>query len=206
VEFASAARVGISMTRIFTTLATVNGLFLAVSYVLGTISKLQDGVHRPDSRIYWLHFLFGLSTAILTLLVHCLIFTYFLGTGRWVKEVKLAYDLPDAPLPRLTRDLKRRVFPPALFAMLFAAATGAAGAAAHVGISHWLVHATLATLTLVVNFWAFAVEYRCLAANVVVLDDVVHEVDRIREARGLPSNAQALQDEKASASGLHSSP
>src|SRR5437868_11450540 len=147
------------MTHLFPILATLNGVMLAVAFVLGVLSKLRDGVHNPSEQIFWYHFLFGLSAAILTLLVHCLIFTYFLGTGRWVKEVKLAYDLPDDPLPRLTRDLKRRVFPPALFAMLFAVATGAAGAAAHVGVSHWLVHATLGTLTLAVNFWAFTVEY-----------------------------------------------
>src|SRR5258708_27603731 len=67
---------------------------------------------------------------MLTWFVHCLIFTYFLGTGRWVKEVKLAYNLPDQPLAKLTRELKRRGFPPALFAMLAAIATGAARAAA----------------------------------------------------------------------------
>src|SRR5207237_8547415 len=125
-------------------------------FVLGTVSKCRDCVHTW-AQVYWFHFLIRLTAAMLTLLVHCLIFTYFLGTGRWVKEVKLAYDLPDAPLPRLTRELKRRVFPPALFAMLFAVATGAAGAAAHVGVSHWLVHAALGTLTLAVNFWAFTV-------------------------------------------------
>jgi hypothetical protein len=183
------------MTRIFTTLAAADGIFLVITYLLGTVSKLRDGIHHPDDRIYWFHFLFGLSTALLTLLVHCLIFTYFLGTGRWVKEVKLAYGLPDAPLPKLTRDLKRKVFPPALFAMLFAAATGAAGAAAHVGVSHWLVHGSLATLAVLVNFWAFGVEYRCLKTNGVVLEEVLQEVDRIRAARGLPSNAEALQHE-----------
>jgi hypothetical protein len=183
------------MTRIFTTLAAAAGIFLVITYLLGTVSKLRDGIHDPDGQIYWFHFLFGLSTALLTLLVHCLIFTYFLGTGRWVKEVKLAYGLPDDPLPKLTRDLKRRVFPPALFAMLFVAATGAAGAAAHVGVSHWLVHGTLGTLTVLVNFWAFGVEYHCLKTNGVVLGEVLAEVDRIRAARGLPSNAESLQQE-----------
>jgi hypothetical protein len=193
-RFILAVRFGISMTRIFTTLATLDGFLLTVSYALGWVSRWEEGIHHPENRIYWLHFLFGLTTALLTLLVHCLIFTYFLGTGRWVKEVKLAYNLSDAPLPKLTRDLKRRVFPPALFAMLFAAATGAAGAAAHVGVSPWFLHATLATLTLAVNLWAFVVEYGCLRTNVRVLDDVLVEVDRIRAARGLPPNVQALRN------------
>jgi hypothetical protein len=186
------------MTRIFLTLATADGLFLTIAYLLGVFSKLSDGIHDRDGHVYWFHFLVGLSAAMLTLLVHCLIFTYFLGTGRWIKEVKLAYGLPDDPLPRLTRDLKRRVFPPALFSMLFAAATGAAGAAAHVGLSHWTVHATLGTLTLLVNFWTFRVEYRCLKTNAWVLEEVQNEADKIRAARGLPPNAVELERESQS--------
>jgi hypothetical protein len=180
------------MTRIFLALATLDTGLLFTSYTLGTISKLENGVQTGE-RIYWFHFLIGLCTAIITLLVHCLIFTYFLGTGRWVKEVKLAYEMADDPLPKLTRDLKRKVFPPALFAMLAAIFTGAAGAAAHVQVWPWLVHASLATLTLIINIWAFTVEYRCLQINSRVLDGVLAEVDRIRTQRGLPSNADALE-------------
>jgi hypothetical protein len=183
------------MIRIFTILAAADTLFLLASYSLGVVSKLRDSVHSLTDQTFWFHFLLGLSTAVLTLLVHCLIFTYFLGTGRWVKEVKLAYDLPDEPLPKLTRELKREVFPPALFAMLTAIATGAAGAAAQVGASRWEVHAVLATLTLAVNFWAFRVEYRCVQTNLGVLDEVMRQVDRLRAERGLPSNAEALMEE-----------
>jgi hypothetical protein len=186
---------GASMTRIFLILATTNGLFLVLSFLLGVVSKLQDGLHQPGSSIFWYHFLIALGTALLTLAVHCLIFTYFLGTGRWVKEVKLAYRLPDEPLPKLTRDLKRRVFPSALFAMLTAAFTGMVGAAAQVGVWPWQIHATLATITLFVNFWAFGVEYRCLQINARILEDVLVEVDHLRRARGLPSNAEALEQE-----------
>jgi hypothetical protein len=182
------------MTRIFTILAAADTLLLFVAYGLGWASKFNAGV-RTGHPLFWFHFLLGLSAAMFTLLVHCLIFTYFLGTGRWVKEVKLAYDLPDAPLPRLTRDLKRRVFPPALFAMLTAIATGAAGAAAQVEAWPWVVHASLATFTLLINLWAFRIEYRCLQTNIDVLDEVMREVDRLRAERGLPSNSETLEQE-----------
>src|SRR5215510_5759637 len=106
------------MTRIFATLAILNTIALAVTYGVGVLSKLRDGVGHASDPTYVMHFSLGLATAMLTLLVHCLVFTYFLGTGRWVKEVTLAYDLPDAPLHKETRELKRRSFPPALAAML----------------------------------------------------------------------------------------
>jgi hypothetical protein len=185
------------MTRLFTVLAWLDALLLVASYLLGVVSKLRHGVQTGDP-IYWYHFLCGLTTALVTLLVHCLIFTYFLGTGRWVKEVRLAYDLPYAPLHKQTRDLKRRVFPPALFAMLGAAFTGMAGAAAHVQVWPWEVHFSLATLTLFLNFWAFRVEYQCLQANAVVLQEVLREVDEIRARRGLPSNTEALEQDRRS--------
>lgn len=184
------------MTRIFTSLAVLNALALVASFAAGVASKLSDGIHHPQDPIYLIHFSLGLFTAMATLLVHCLIFTYFLGTGRWVKEVGLAYGLPDEPLPRLTRELKRQTFPPALLAMLIVIATAAAGAGAQLREWPWGVHATLATLTLAINFWAFRVEYRNLQANAGVLERVLQEVDRIRAERGLPSNAEALEQEE----------
>src|SRR5205823_15117472 len=136
------------MTRIFATLATANALALVVTFVLGSWSKLTDGLHADASSVYLLHFLFGLFTGVGTLLTHCLIFTYFLGTGRWVKEVTLAYHLPDDPLHKRTRDLKRATFPPALTAMLVTIATAAAGAGAQLQAWPWPLHFMLGVTTL----------------------------------------------------------
>lgn len=180
------------MTRIFTTLASINALALVASFLVGVVSKLRDAAAQAQDPVYLLHFSLGLFTAIMTLLVHCLIFTYFLGTGRWVKEVGLAYQLPDQPLPKLTRELKRQTFPPALIAMLVTIATAAAGAGAQLQEWPWGVHAGLAVLTLAVNGWAFRVEYRNVTTNAGIIEDVLREVDRIRAERGLPSNAEAL--------------
>ena len=118
------------------------------TFVLGCWSKLTDGLHAAASSVYFLHFLFGLFTGVGTLLTHCLIFTYFLGTGRWVKEVTLAYDLPDAPLHKRTRELKRATFPPALAAMLVTIATAAGGAGAQLRPWPWQVHLTLGIVAL----------------------------------------------------------
>lgn len=183
------------MTRIFTSLAFVNALTLLAAFVLGIASKLRDAVSQANDPTYLFHFILGLSAAIITLLVHCLIFTYFLGTGRWVKEVAIAYKLPDEPLPRETRELKRRTFPPALFAMLIVIATSAAGAGAQLKDWPWHVHALLAIASLAINLWAFSVEYRNVRANALVIENVLREVDRIRAERGLPSNIEALAED-----------
>jgi amino acid transporter len=184
------------MTRIFLCLAYLNSAALLASYLAGIVSKWRDAAQQPTDPTYLIHFTLGLFAAIGTLLVHCLIFTYFLGTGRWVKEVTLAYGLPDEPWHKETRELKRKTFPPALFAMLIAIATAAAGAGAQLQEWPWQVHFTLATLTLLVNLWAFRVEYRNVDRNAAVLDEVLREVDRVRAERGLPTNAEALAQEE----------
>lgn len=181
------------MSQLFLVLAGINLIALVVTFVVGCLSAFFQ------VNIYVTHFTLGLYTSIGTLLVHCIIFTYFLGTGRWVKEVVLAYRMPDEPYHKATRELKRKVFPPALFAMLIAIATSAAGAGAQLAVWHWTIHFTLAILTLVINVWAYGVEYRCLQQNAAVLDGVLVEVDKIRAERGLPTNAEALQQERSEA-------
>src|SRR5262245_58795527 len=178
------------MTRTFAVLATLVTLLLLATIGVGLWHFVTDDPIRKAD-IFIIHFVLGLCAAIGVLLVHCIIFTYFLGTGRWVKEVTLAYRLPDEPLHKTTRELKRSTFPPALFAMLIAIFTSAAGAGRMFQSWPWYVHAAGAVLTLLINLWAFRVEHRNLSANIIVLQAVLAEVDRIREAQGLESNSEA---------------
>ena len=140
------------------------------------------------------HLWLGLLAAIFNLLVHCCIFTYFLGMGRRVKEVAIAYQMPDEPLPKLTLELKRHSRPPCSACSLRSLRLSIR-AAARVGDWPWQVHLALALLTLVINAWAFGVEYRDVSINATVIEGVMAEVDRIRAERGLASNADALQQE-----------
>lgn len=184
------------MTRILGRLAVFNMLLLTVVFAVGWLSFARGSYERAGDDTYTWHFGLALFAILSTLGVHCLIFIYFLGTGRWVKEVAIAYQIPDAPLPRLTRDLKRRTFPPALFAMLIAIAVAVPGAGrATQGTQAWpwYIHASLAVVTLLINLWAYIVEYRNVRINAGVLDEVLRAVDRIRAERGLPSNAEALR-------------
>ena len=81
-------------------------------------------------------------------------------------------------------------------AMLIIIATVAAGAGSQLQVWHWTIHLTLATLTLLINLWAFRVEFRNVSRNAVIINEVMAEGDRIRAERGLPSNAEALQEEE----------
>ena len=118
------------MAQILARLAAFDFLALVAAFAAGLVSFSREprGIYDLGSPVFPLHLYLGLLAVLATLGVHCLVFIYFLGTGRWVKEVALAYRLPDVPLPRLTRDLKRRTFPVALLAMLVPIAAAAAGA------------------------------------------------------------------------------
>jgi hypothetical protein len=185
------------MTKILAQLSAINFLGLLAACALGMLNWLVPAHPEWAYTVSMLHVTVSLLFAISTLLVHSLIFIYFLGTGRWVKEVALAYKLPDQPLPKLTRELKRLTFPPALAAMLVVIATAAAGMGAFMREWPWPIHATLACLTLVVNAWAFVIESRAVTVNAGVIDDVMDEVNRIRAEHGLPTNEEALHQEHA---------
>jgi hypothetical protein len=186
------------MTRILVRLFAINVGALLAAFTVGAVLWVRGEMtdrHGQDN--YPLHLYLALFGILFNLGLHCLVFIYFLGTGRWVKEVALAYGIPDAPLPRLTRDLKRATFPPALMAMLVPIGTAAAGMAQLHQYGTWAgaLHACLAVATLAVNGWAFGIEYRNVATNAGVIDRVMQEVDRIRAERGLPTNAEAWERE-----------
>lgn len=191
------------MTRILFQLAVLVYLLLIAATVAGTWSFLTEGRKDQFSYAFPTHIYLGLIAPIAALGIHCLVFIYFLGTGRWVKEVAEAYRIPDDPLPRLTRELKRKAFPPALLAMLVPIATAAAGAAAQTEVLHWGWHATGAGASLAVNLWAFWIELGCVDTNAGIIDQVMKEVDRIRRERGLPTNEEALRRQQEQESGLH---
>lgn len=182
------------MTAILLRFAAVVFALQLATYAIGWASATLPAGWRPSGDTVFLsHIWLALITNVATLAVHCLIFIYFLGTGRWVKEVARAYGIADDPLPKLTRELKRKSFPPALFAMLIVIAASAAGAGKQTAGWWWGWHAILATVALGVNVWAFWVEVRCVSINAGVIDRVMAEVDRIRAEKGLPTNAEALR-------------
>src|SRR5262249_15392728 len=113
------------MNRRLAFLTAVNLMTLSAAFIVGWVSFFRQSLVTEGDDTYMLHFVLGLAAGTTALFVHCIVFIYFLGTGRWVKEVAIAYGIPDQPLPKLTRELKRKAFPPALFAMLVPIATSA---------------------------------------------------------------------------------
>jgi hypothetical protein len=176
----------------------------AVSAVLmlGLYLHTKDVRNPADvdaQRLATVHRLSGIAAGLVVLLAESVVVTYFIGTSRWCKEVSETYRLGDAFVVRSNR-LKRKTFPWAVFGMLTVVAMTALGGAADPatvfsvtplerlagGSFTWadvhLLGALFGLAILVLGFYRMAVN---IAANLVVINEVMAEVRRIRTERGL---------------------
>ena len=122
------------------------------------------------------HVLFGFFTTFLVTLTQSMTMFYFIGSGKQVKD--LAASLPSGPqLIQRTKIFKAKVFPPALWAMLFTMATMIIGGGVHTRVA-WtppLLHALLAAASLYFNIVAFWKEAKYMIENNILME----EVDRL---------------------------
>jgi hypothetical protein len=182
------------MTRIFATLALCSLIALGGAFWLGW--RIGDAsLHETavQTRVA-IHFIASVAALVFALLVHALVITYFMGTGRWLEETATAYRLPDDWQAR-SRDLKWRLYPAIVVSLTLLILTGALGAAADpasaVGfngigpLTAAHVHLSIAIATLFVNAVVNVWEYRALSRNGRLVNEVLEQVRRIRTERGL---------------------
>jgi len=186
--------------RIFLTLAVLANITMVIALVPGLQigDPMQNGGRDPavNARI-GTHILIGLGALTSTTMVHALIFTYFMGTGRWLEETSSAYSLPDVWFQR-NKKIKYSILPGIMISFLMILATGCFGAVADpatavslestVGVSDATLHFAMAVLTWIVTMMINFTQYIAIARNSVVVEGVLAEVRRIRLERGLPVN------------------
>lgn len=169
------------MHRIFLGLAVTVGTLLLVSFVTGFFVPSGQGGAWHD-----LHFLISLFAAMATLLVHSIVYTYFLGTGKWVLEVVRVYELPDWVKATAIKN-KRRAFPFVLWSMLLVGAASWLGAATDtrkaMNATWALWHLGISSLAMGFNLVAFFIEYASIVAQARLVLEVKDQADRLREAR-----------------------
>ena len=182
------------MTRIFTTLALCSTAVLVAALWLGLdIGDARVRESAVQSRVT-VHFLAGVAALVFAVLVHTLVITYFMGTGRWLQETCAAYRLGKDWQTR-SRDLKWRLYPAVVASLLALIATGAFGGAADpasaVGfrgigpLSAAQVHLCVAIAALLLNGVVNMMEYVALRRNGMLVSEVLADVRRIRIERGL---------------------
>jgi hypothetical protein len=169
------------MQQIFLVLAVADATLLLITFALGLFVPSGQG-----GLVHDLHFLVALLTMVATLMVHGVVYTYFIGTNKWVKEVVRVYQLP-ASSEHQSKQNKRRAFPFILWGMLLIGVTAWLGAAADTirGFGG-LWHMIAAVITLAFTFAAFAFEYRAISSQARLIDEVRA---RAEAARAAPADA-----------------
>jgi hypothetical protein len=182
------------MTRIFFSLAICSNVTLLAALGLGlTIGDATQRIAAVQSRVAQ-HFLTGVAALVFAVLVHALVVTYFMGTGRWLEETCNAYRLGNS-WQQASREVKWKLYPAMVTSLLLLIGTGALGGAADpasaigfrgIGpLSAAQVHLWFAALMLAVNLAVNVGEYVALRRNGQLVTAVLGEVRRIRVERGL---------------------
>lgn len=183
------------MKRIFLTLAVLGNVSLLGAAIYGLqIGGAMTRDPAVQSRVST-HMLIGLSALTFATLVHAILLTYFMGTGRWLEETSRAYQL-DRSWHALNQKIKYRAVIGMIICLLLLITTGALGAAADpatpASLDGWLglrgrtIHYAVAIATLIVNLIVNTAEFMAVARNSEIIEGVMAEVRRIRIDRGLP--------------------
>ncbi len=181
------------MTRIFLTLASASTLLLLTVFGLG-LNIGDPRTLESQSLVSW-HLILALTGLVFAALVHALVLTYFMGTGRWMEDVSKAYQLEDRWRLECQR-LKHRILPWMTGSLLLLLITIGFGAAADpaarlgfsggFGMSASSWHLLVALSTVCANFFGNVREFQSLERNGQLVNEVVEKVREIRIARGLP--------------------
>ena len=183
------------MSRIFLTLSLTSVIFLIAAFGLGL--SIGDSYSR-DANVQYLvsiHFLTAIGALILVCLVHALVFTYFMGTSRWMEETIRAYKLAETNHKECVK-MKYCTLPGIILCFLLLLTTGAVGGAADpaspiefkelAGLSAGTIHMLIALFTIGINLIVFVQEYLVIYRNGELIQKVLSDVRRVREEYGLP--------------------
>jgi hypothetical protein len=117
------------------------------------------------------HFLWGFFTTFLVTLAQSMTMFYFIGTGKQVKDL-VAKDAMGADFIQRTKRFKARVFPPALWAMLFTMAAMIIGGGVHTRMIPPFVHLILSVAALYFILVAFWREAKYMIEHNMLMDEL----------------------------------
>ncbi len=160
------------MIPLFLGLTALNLLCLSTA---GALGYAYGGTDRGQ----W-HMLVGATATLVCCAVHCVVFTYFTATSKWVQHAVLVKGL-DPALSTPTRSFKAHAVPAAMAAIamgLLAAFSGAYVDAYRFHGASGAPHRYLVWCALAVNVGAAFVEYRAITRNGRLIDTVLGKIQQ----------------------------
>ncbi len=155
------------MLSLFLALTAFNLLCLLLTAALGYA--------YGGSEVTQWHALAGIVATMTCVAVHCVVFTYFIATAKWVQHAVTVKHL-DPALAAPTRSFKLAAFPVALAAMLSVFVAAVLGAArASYGVSP-TYHHVVAWIAVATNATVAVIEYRAIARNGQLVNRILAQI------------------------------
>ena len=155
------------MLSLFLALTAFNLLCLLLTAALGYAYAGAGGSQ-------W-HAMAGAISALTSCAVHCVVFTYFVATSKWVRQAVEVKKL-DPSLISPTRSFKLQAFPGAMIAMASVFIAALAGAATVSYGTSPAYHHVLAWVAVAINGVVAVAEYRAIARNGQLIDEILHRI------------------------------
>ena len=160
-------------------------VFASVSITLVLFYLVTLGMAYAHALPMGLHMLWGFFMAILIVLLQCLVFGFFIGSGKSIKRVVQENGLPQSWIQK-TKDYKNQAYPMLMLAILVSAAAAIVGGGVSVGAVPLWIHETLVWAALALNITSLWISYRVVVENVRDIHEINREVEASRKAKGLP--------------------
>jgi hypothetical protein len=147
-----------------------NLLCLSATAILGYIVMFRG----PTFGSY--HQLAGILATIGCCAVHCIVFTYFAATAKWIQHAIDVKHL-DQSLALPTRSFKSQAFPAALMSMSIVFLAAVMGVITLSYGIHPIWHHSVALLAILINLRAAQIEYRAIKKNGDLIDGILGHIN-----------------------------
>lgn len=121
------------------------------------------------------HMIWGLFTATLIVLLQCMIFGFFIGSGKSIKRVVQENGLSQDWIQK-TKDYKNQSYPALMLAILASAAAAILGGGVAAGAVPLWIHQALVWGALLLNMRSLWISYKVVVENVQAIHRINQEV------------------------------
>ena len=152
------------------------GLTLANLAALAAAAGMGYWSMSHESFRQW-HMLAGALAALICCAVHCVVFTYFIATAKWMEHAVLVKNLnPSLTAP--ARSLKSQALPAALVAMAMVFLAALLGVMTDTGLTTIVLHHVCVLAAIVVNVGAGVLELIAIRRNGLLIDRILAIINR----------------------------
>jgi hypothetical protein len=171
------------MIPLFIALTMINLLCLLATAVLGYGASIA-----AEWGAY--HQLAGAMATICCCAIHCIVFTYFIATAKWIQHAVSVKKLSEDYLTP-TRSFRAQAFPAALLAMLSVFIAAVVGVATYTYHLRPTSHLYAAITAICVNAIVALIEFRAIHRNGKLMDEILRRINGRAQAFAVESPSAA---------------